>query len=134
MLEQTASASTVALGRAFVEACNRRDADALVAIADGEIVFRPLTLGGSRRTYLGHDGLRQWVRDIADGIPFRMRLSQVRPAGSGGFVVLSKAHFGEDFVIDFTLTGETQHGRIVEVCGYLGDERMLTRLGVIAAT
>jgi len=46
------------IGREFVDAFNRRDADGLVALSHPDIEFRPTMLAGSKRVYKGHEGLR----------------------------------------------------------------------------
>ena len=53
--------------RGVFDAFSRRDADALVALADPEIVFTPPTgrLAGRNEPYRGHDGLRTYLSDVA---------------------------------------------------------------------
>ena len=53
--------------REVFEAFSRRDAAALVALADPEIVFTPPTsrLAGRSEPYRGHDGLRTYLSDVA---------------------------------------------------------------------
>jgi ketosteroid isomerase-like protein len=49
------------------DAFSRRDADAVLALADPEIVFVPPTgrLAGRDEPYRGHDGLRTYLADVA---------------------------------------------------------------------
>jgi ketosteroid isomerase-like protein len=49
------------------DAFGRRDATALLALADPDIVFRPPTgrLAGRAEPYRGHDGLRTYLADVA---------------------------------------------------------------------
>ena len=51
--------------RAF-DAFSRRDAAALIALADPDIVFRPPTgrLAGRDEPYRGHEGLREYLIDV----------------------------------------------------------------------
>jgi ketosteroid isomerase-like protein len=53
--------------REVFEAFSRRDAAAVVALADPEIVFMPPTgrLAGRSEPYRGHDGLRTYLSDVA---------------------------------------------------------------------
>ena len=53
--------------REMFEAFSRRDAAAVVALADPEIVFMPPTgrLAGRTEPYRGHDGLRTYLSDVA---------------------------------------------------------------------
>ena len=122
------------LARAFIKACNRADADGLVVLAHEQVTFHPSTLGGAHRVYAGHEGLRQWVTHLAAGIPFQMRIGEIRPLGPDRFVVLCKVHFGQELVTDFAVIGSVRDGRILDARGYLSDEGMLMRLGLIPAT
>lgn len=53
--------------RDVFDAFSRRDAAALLALCDPEIVFRPPTgrLAGRDEPYRGHDGLRTYLADVA---------------------------------------------------------------------
>ena len=53
--------------REVFEAFSRRDAAAVIALADPEIVFMPPTgrLAGRSEPYRGHDGLRTYLSDVA---------------------------------------------------------------------
>ena len=52
------------VGRSFIDAFNRRDADGIVALCHPEIDFSPtgIATGGRRRAYRGHDGMRELIR------------------------------------------------------------------------
>ena len=74
--------------RAFA-AFERRDADALVAVCSPDIVFEPVTarLAADGVPYRGHEGMRQYLVDVA------RVWQELRPApddyreGAGGIVV-----------------------------------------------
>jgi ketosteroid isomerase-like protein len=53
--------------RAVFAAFGERDVDGVLAHADAEIEFRPLTSDYAGRTdaYRGHEGIRQYFRDVA---------------------------------------------------------------------
>jgi ketosteroid isomerase-like protein len=53
--------------RGIFDAFSRRDADALLALADPEVVFIPPTgrLAGRDEPYRGHEGLRTYLADVA---------------------------------------------------------------------
>jgi ketosteroid isomerase-like protein len=53
--------------RKLFDAFSRRDADALLAVADPAIVFIPPTgrLAGRDEPYRGHEGLRTYLSDVA---------------------------------------------------------------------
>jgi hypothetical protein len=120
------------LARAFVDAFNDRDADALVGLAHPRIVFRPTALIGRRRVYHGHAGLRTWVADL-DALPLDIQLQvrDIRPQRPDGFLVLSTLHVGGDPVADAAMIAAVQADRIVEAHGYLSDESTLVKLGLI---
>lgn len=60
-------AGNVELVRRLLEALERRDAAALMQIADRGIVFEPLSTEVQQRTpYLGRPGLRRYLQDLED--------------------------------------------------------------------
>jgi hypothetical protein len=121
-----------ALARGFVEAFNDRDADGLVALAHSRIVFRPTTLIGHRRTYNGHAGLRRWVAEIdATGVDFQVHIREIRPLAPSGFLVLSKLRVADELITDAAMIASVHHDKIIEAHGYLSDEEMLARLGLV---
>jgi ketosteroid isomerase-like protein len=52
--------------RRIYEAFNARDADALVGLCDPSIVVESVFGAVSGAVYHGHDGVRQWHRDLAE--------------------------------------------------------------------
>ena len=54
--------------RKWVAAMNRQDAEALISLADPGVDYMPYlaSLSGEAGAYRGHDGLRQYVRDLAE--------------------------------------------------------------------
>jgi ketosteroid isomerase-like protein len=52
-----------------VDAINRRDIEALVGVLDAQVEWHDvfgLMLGGERRVYRGHEGVRELFRDLYD--------------------------------------------------------------------
>lgn len=135
--EPTAGSSTDstafgALARAFVEGFNDRDADVLVALADPRIVFRPTALVGRRRVYHGHAGLRRWVAELdALHLDIQLHIREIRTQRPSGFLVLSKLRVDDELIADSAMLASLHEGKIVEAHGYLTDEWMLVRLGLI---
>lgn len=120
------------LARAFVDALNDRDADGLVALAHPRIVFRPTALVGNRRTYIGHAGLRRWIAELdATRLDFQVQIREIRPLRPNGFLVLSKLRVDDDLITDSAMIACLHGGTIIEAHGYLSDEDMLVRLGLI---
>ena len=54
--------------RNWVAAINAADSDRLIELADPEVDYLPYlaALAGESGAYRGHDGLRQYVRDLAE--------------------------------------------------------------------
>src|SRR5262245_19376901 len=65
-----------------IDAFNRRDLEAFLAVADSEVigVSRVLSIEGS--SYQGHDGTREWWQTLLGVFPdFRIEIVWVRDAG-----------------------------------------------------
>jgi ketosteroid isomerase-like protein len=58
------SQENVEIAHQVMNALGRRDADTLVALADSEVEWHSFFALGS--VYRGHDGTRQYMRDLAD--------------------------------------------------------------------
>jgi ketosteroid isomerase-like protein len=60
--------SDIDVVKAVFNAFAERDVEAVLAHADPEIVFSPVTADYAGRTepYAGHDGIRQYFRDVAE--------------------------------------------------------------------
>jgi hypothetical protein len=58
---------------AWLAAWNGPDAAPIIEIADPAVEVHAVTLGIDGRHYIGHDGLRQWMRDIRDRFHARSR-------------------------------------------------------------
>ena len=68
----------------WVAALNREDLDALLEIADPsvEYVSYLASLSGGVGTYRGHDGIRQFLRDLADAWEwFKVEVDEYRDLG-----------------------------------------------------
>ncbi len=122
-----------AIGRDFIDAFNRRDASGLVALAHPTIEFSPTELVGSRRTYHGHAGLRQWVADLREApIQHQVRVREVRSLGEGRFLLLSEVVLDGELISPSAMLAHiNEHGAIVKAHAYLTDEQMLAQLGAI---
>ena len=113
----------------FIDAFNRRDADALVALVDRAFVWRPSMVVGGRRTYSGHDGLRQWVTDLARApVQHQARVREVEALDECCFLVHSEVLVdGEPITPSSMLGWIGEDGKLVEGRAYLTDEPMLRR-------
>lgn len=120
------------LGRRFVDAFNRRDADALVALCHTELEFVPTLLVGQRSVFLGHDGMRRWVAElIASGASHEVSVRKVRVLGDARFVVLTEVRIEDEAITQSAMVADTKDGLILRAKAYLSDERTLIRVGVL---
>ena len=58
------STQNVEIVRGVHLAFNRRDVDAILAVWDEEAEFRPVMSALEGAVYRGHEGLRQWMREV----------------------------------------------------------------------
>lgn len=122
-----------AIGRRFVDAFNRHDAEDLVALADPHIEFRPTSLVGTSRIYRGHDGLRQWVQELDTAqIQHQARVREVRILDESRFLILSEVLLDGELVSPSAMLSRlADAGGIIEAHAYLTDEQMLTQIGLV---
>ncbi len=120
------------LGQRFIDAFNRRDADALVALAHPDVEFLPTMLVGQRAVYRGHDGLRRWVADlVASGAVHQVRVRTVRRLSAERFAVLTEVLIEGDVTSPSAMIAALRDGLIVRAKAYLSDEQTLIRVGVL---
>lgn len=128
--EETLSAEELA--RRFVDAVNRRDADAMIALTHPDVEFLPALIVGARAVYRGHDDLRRWVGDLrAGGHEVRARVRGVRPLAPDRFVVLTEVVVDDEAISPSAIVAVTRDGLIAQARTYLSDERTLIRVGVL---
>jgi hypothetical protein len=122
-----------AIGRRFVDGFNRRDAEALVALADPQIEFHPTVLVGDRRTYHGHDGLRRWMAELgATQAGHLVRVREVRVQDERSFVLLTEVLLEGELLSPSAMLARLSDAElIVHARAYLTDEQTLTQLGLL---
>ena len=126
-------AAAIELGRRWVDASNRRDAETLVEIADPNIVFHPTRLFDNRGPYSGHDGLREWIADVREAdLPLTERVTDVRRGHGGDMVVLGHVLLRGRRTSPFSIVMSVRDSKIAEAHVYLSDEAELERIGRIA--
>ncbi|HXE43887.1 MAG TPA: nuclear transport factor 2 family protein [Conexibacter sp.] len=124
--------SVDALAERFIDAFNRRDADALVALTHPQIVFVPTVLVGQRASYETHEGLRRWVAElIASGATHQVRLRDVRLLDPDRFAALTEVLIEDEVISPSAMIARLRDGLIVHAAAYLSDERTLIRVGVL---
>jgi hypothetical protein len=100
----------------WLAAWNSQDAGPIIEIADPEIEVNAVTLGIEGRHYVGHDGLRQWMRDVRDRFHARSRAESLE-ALDDDVVMLSGRLFmrsefgGEDNEQAFAMVVHLKDGR-----------------------
>jgi ketosteroid isomerase-like protein len=116
----------------FIDAFNRRDADAFLALMDASVEFHPTALVGTRRRYDGHEGVRRWLGEVESSqMKHRVRAREVRPT-EDGFVLLSEVLLDGKLVSPSAMIARLgADGKIVEARAFLTDEELLVHLGVI---
>jgi ketosteroid isomerase-like protein len=78
----------VELVRRGMEAWNREDLDALMALSDPDVEFASIFAGMEGRTYRGYDGLREYFDDMRDTwSEFHRDIEEMFDAGDDQVVV-----------------------------------------------
>ena len=73
----------IELHRASIEAWNRRDLEAFLALADPEVEIAPLNVEMERVPYRGRDGVRRFWDDYLTVFPdFRVEVIEIRDLGA----------------------------------------------------
>jgi hypothetical protein len=77
------SQENIARYRQGIDAFNRRDLDAFLALADPGVIGSSRVLAIEGGTYVGHDGTREWWNGLLGVFPdFRIEIVWVRDAGN----------------------------------------------------
>jgi ketosteroid isomerase-like protein len=106
-----------------MDAFNRRDLDAFLALADPSVEFTPYVVG-LEGTYHGHDGVRQWWRDLFAVFPdWRGEPVEVRDLGDRTLAALRIGGHGDESGTPVTqlfwqLAEWSNDGKIVRVIHY----------------
>jgi len=117
----------------FIDAFNRRDVDGLIELSAPEVAFYPTALVGALREYHGHEGLREWVADLAEvEAGHQVRVREVRRLDGRRFVVLSEVLLDGELVSSSAMIAELdEQGLIAQARSYLSDEQTLIHLGLL---
>jgi hypothetical protein len=81
----------------WLDAWNSQRAGPIIAIADPEIEVNAVTLGIEGRHYEGHEGLRQWMRDIRDRFGARSQSHSIEPLGENAVMIRGSLFVASDF-------------------------------------
>jgi ketosteroid isomerase-like protein len=89
------SRENVELAHRAVDAFNRRDLDAFLALLDPDAEFTPYVVA-MEGSYQGHDGIRRWWRELFDVFPDWRVEADVRDLGDVTLATLRvRGHGGE---------------------------------------
>jgi hypothetical protein len=100
--------------QAWLDAWNSGRATPIIEICDPDVEVHAVTLGIEGRHYKGHDGLRQWMREIRDRFSARSEMYSVESLGEGvvmirGTLFIDDGYGGEEeqrFAMVVHLTGD----------------------------
>ena len=111
------SRENVELGHRIVDAFNRRDLDALLALADDDIEGAPAlaSIGGH---YHGHAGVRRWWESLFSGLPdFTVEVVEMRDLGD---LTVAVVHFRAEGAVSHApveqriwQVAEWRHGKVI---------------------
>jgi hypothetical protein len=83
--------------QAWLEAWNSPRATPKIELADPAIEVHAVTLGIEGRHYKGHDGLRQWMREIRDRFGARTRAEAIERLGDDAVMVRGTLFISDDY-------------------------------------
>jgi ketosteroid isomerase-like protein len=129
------SQENVELMRAWTDAFNAHDIEAMIALCDPDIDFHSTFAAIGGADYHGHDGVRSWHRDIEEtwGAEIRAELEAFFDLGDDilTFTVLRGrgSHSGVQVALPAIVT-RVRDGLIVSHKGYAHREDALSDLGI----
>ena len=82
---------------AWLDAWNSQSAQPILAIADPEIEIHAVTLGIEGRHYVGHEGLREWMRDLRDRFSARSQADSIEQIADDALVVRGRIFIDDGF-------------------------------------
>ena len=129
------SEENVELYRQGIEAFNRRDLDAFLALADPDVVGISRVLAIEGDSYRGHDGTREWWRDLLGVFPdFKIEVVWVRDAGDVTVSELRNRAHGEDGAAPLEefvwQVSEWRDGRVVRWQMYESEQEAIEAAGL----
>jgi ketosteroid isomerase-like protein len=121
-----------------IDAYNRKDIDALLERLDPEVELHgalQTMFGGEATLYRGHDGVRQWVRDIDEALAdTRLELPEIRDLGDRT-VAIGRLHArgtasGAETESPFAIVTEWKNGKATRVRSFLDPKEALEVAGL----
>ena len=102
--------------QAWLDAWNSQSAGPIIDIADPEIEVHAVTLGIEGRHYTGHEGVRQWMRDIRDRFGAKTVVEAATPLADDVVMLRGTLYIDSDF------SGEPEEQRFAMVV-HLRDDK-----------
>lgn len=135
ILRRAMSRENVELVQRAVDAFNRRDLEAFLALVDPAVRFTPYVVAVEGR-YAGHDGIRRWWHELLEVYPdWHVDLVRVRDLGARTLSVLQLGgHGGESGTpVDqtlFQLAEWSGEGRMIRVSHHASEAEALEAAGL----
>lgn len=124
-------AAAVALAQRYVEAYNRRDLAAMLALQHEDVVSYPARLSG-RRKNVGRAGVRAWWEAMeATGRWFEVVVQDIRPLDGDRVAILGEVRDDGEVLSPWGVVIRVRNGLIIESRSYLSDQALLDALGLI---
>jgi ketosteroid isomerase-like protein len=132
------SQETVEAFKRAIEAYNRRDIDAFLEAIDSEVEWHgalQALLESEVTVYRGHEGVRQWVRDIDEALAdIRLELPEIRDLGDRivaiGWLRARGQASGAETESPFGCVVEWRNGRATRLLSFLSQAEALEAAGL----
>jgi ketosteroid isomerase-like protein len=132
------SQENVELSGRVTDAFNRHDPEAMVALCDPKCEWLPAIeaeVAGEPVVYLGHDGLRQYFKDVAESfLEYRFDVSECRDLGTRvlllGRLSARGRGSGVELASDLAALVEWRDGKCVRVVAYRDHAEALEAVGL----
>lgn len=103
-----------------LDAISEQDVDTLVSLSADDVEIRPLRAALEDTVYRGHDGISQWIGDLAETwVELRIEVESIREETPGFVVGLVTLHgrgreSGAPTSVPLALTGRFRDGLVAE--------------------
>ena len=121
-----------------IEAYNRRDVEALLEVHDPDVEWHPVLqvlLGGEATVYRGHDGIREFVRDLDEAFAeAHIEVSEIRDMGDR-LVAIGRLHArgkasGADTESPIGYVADFKNGKAIRIRSWLDPREALEAAGL----
>ncbi len=117
------------LAQRWIDAFNRRDPDALIALCSPQVRHEPSVLARGGGVYDGHAGIREWFADLArSDFGYQGRIGEVSISTSGDVLVFGDFVIDDEPVTPYSLRLRTREGMVIETRAFLSDHETMDSL------